>query len=59
MTNDEANKVAQAIQPLDQFAANAPLGRAFHATWQQLYTQAIRDVAALVDKPVAKKASPK
>ena len=63
MTNDEANKVAQALQPLDQFAATTPLGRNWHATWQQLYTQCVQQVAAMVDKapdkPATKPDTPK
>ncbi len=50
MTNDEANKVAQALQPLDQFAQQTAVGRNWHAQWQSLFAQAIRDVAAMVDK---------
>ncbi len=58
MTNDEANKVAQALQPLDQFAATTPLGRNWHATWQQLYTQCVQQVAQMVDKPSTMKPAP-
>ncbi|KKM18700.1 hypothetical protein LCGC14_1491680 [marine sediment metagenome] len=54
MTNDEASKVAQALQPLDQFASTTPLERNWHGRWQQLFTLVVQQVAAMVDKPAAR-----
>ncbi len=55
MTQDEANRVAQALRSLDQFAANAPLGRNWHRTWEQIFTQVIQQIVNMVDKPAEEK----
>ncbi len=61
MTNDEANRVAQALQPLNQFVTTANMlntTAGFHALWQQAYTQCVQQVAQMVDKPSTMKPAP-
>ena len=58
MTKDELQKIQQALQGLDDFAANSNMlntHRAWHGTWQQVYAQVLARIAALVEKPAAEK----
>lgn len=52
MTTQDMQKIVAAMQPLDQFASQAPLPRAWHAQWQAIFRQVVDDVQAVaVAKP--------
>jgi hypothetical protein len=57
MTNDEAQKVVQAMQGLNQFATTSNTlntNAIWHDIWKQQFALAVQQIAALVDKPVDK-----
>lgn len=61
MTPDEANRVAQAMQGLNQFATTSNMlntNANWHATWQQVFKQAIQQIAEMVDKPTVNTEAP-
>lgn len=55
MTKEELQKVGMALAGYNRWLADTEKGEAWHATRQQLWGHAERQIAALVDKPVDKR----
>lgn len=47
MTTQDQNAIIAAIQPLDQFASQAPLQRVWHAQWQAIFQQVVTKVLSI------------
>ncbi len=55
MTGEELHKIGTALQPFLQFLRDTEKGESWHHIRQQLWGQADRQIAALVDKSPDKK----
>lgn len=59
MTKEELHKVGTALAGYNRWLADTEKGEAWHATRQQLWAHAERQIAALVDKPETQTEKPK
>lgn len=55
MKESQKQQLLDVLAPLDQFAAQTPLPRPWHANWQAIYQQVVAKVQAIAaEKPVEK-----
>ncbi len=59
MTTQDVKEIVAAIQPLDEFAGQTPVPRAWHAQWQMIFQRVVAKVEAIAaKKPIDKDNSP-